>query len=95
MGTWGSWLVDPEELAGHAQMDAPMTRIAAVPMAKLGHQIFAPSLPAFDKTAPKGQFKECWLLGVGNSPLAQNGNLGDGHSLGSGLQTQTNGFNLG
>jgi hypothetical protein len=64
-------------------------------MAKLGHQIFAPSLPGFDKTAPKGQLKECWLLGAGNRPLTQNFNLGDCHSLGSGLQTQTNGFNLG
>jgi hypothetical protein len=95
MGTHGSWILDPEELAGHAQVNAPMTCLAAVAMAKLGNQVFAPSLPALNEAAPKGQLKQRWLLGAGNRPLAQNFNLGDCHSLGSGLQTQTNGFNLG
>jgi hypothetical protein len=94
MGTYGCRLVDPEELAGHAQMDAPMTCLAAVPMAEVGHQVFAPSLPALNEAAPKGQLKQGWLLGAGNRPLPQNSNFGYGHSLGSGLQTQTNGFNL-
>jgi hypothetical protein len=51
-------------------MDAPITRFAAITMAQLGKQVFAPSLPAFDKTAPKGQLKEGWILGAGNRPLA-------------------------
>jgi hypothetical protein len=94
MGAYGSWLVYPEELAGHAQMDAPMTCLAAVAMAKVGKQVLAPSLPPLNQRAPKSQLKKSWIRGAGNRPLPQNSNLGDGHSLGSGLQTQANGFNL-
>ena len=64
-------LVEPEELAGHAQVHAPVARVrgsATTGAAEAGHQILAAPLPAHQAAALQGLTKGGWLARGSNGP---------------------------